>query len=749
MATNGILDITTEEYMGQDPEMQIDQDEMIEIIRTLQVIGIPQDKHPEVLEAFKEWKQTNAGTVDMFLEASLQLEPGTITKIKEQQVARGPEDMQTEDEMIIQPGSGDMLDIMQSVGAPQRAAQGGRIGFANGSRDPKNMTTQELIAVVQEGYSTPEIFIELQKRLPKGIEQLDLAEMGLEGDQAFKMNQNILSNYDPNNPAVEEEFLYDLRENNPDIYDNYKRPKKWHGYLDKPSEHLPLMAQGGRIGYQTGEQVLPMPRPEEDSRLEFFRRMGAMPEQTLLKDPSSQRMNAMKGHMGGQGIMGQTPDPFGGLLGGEEGDIGIGGQPLVEYEHEGAEKPPSWWDRMRTGTHDAGVAHTPDIDMETIIDFLKKMGMALTQENIAKAAKALGMAMKFGPMGVGTSLGIEGLRSLGAPEEIEETETEQMFQHGGAVPRQGYGLGSLIKSITKAPKKIFKAAKKVLKSDLGKMAMMYLATAGFSNLAAQQGMGGAQKWFGKGGWKWLQPSNVASNIGSSIGRLTDKLGWDKVVKPSVEGGSGIIDWGADEALKKSQIAALGDLSLGGATAGSTLTNLATNPAKNPAWYKSALPWIGGAALAGGAYTAANPGDVQFDMDKRGEEVDDVTKWLASIQPAGDIDWPYPNYIGVAQGGRVGRQEGGIMDLGGAEKDYRNTGGFVDIGAKEKADDVPARLSVNEFVMTADAVRGAGDGDVEEGAERLQTTMKQLEQKGKRHKAAQGMFATSQRLGEVI
>ena len=84
-----------------------------------------------------------------------------------------------------------------------------------------------------------------------------------------------------------------------------------------------------------------------------------------------------------------------------------------------------------------------------------------------------------------------------------------------------------------------------------------------------------------------------------------------------------------------------------------------------------------------------------------------------------------------------------------EKDYRNTGGFVDIGAKEKADDVPARLSVNEFVMTADAVRGAGDGDVEEGAERLQTTMKKLEQKGKRHKAAQGMFATSQRLGEVI
>ena len=167
------------------------------------------------------------------------------------------------------------------------------------------------------------------------------------------------------------------------------------------------------------------------------------------------------------------------------------------------------------------------------------------------------------------------------------------------------------------------------------------------------------------------------------------------------------------------------------------------------WYKNPWVTIPGAMLAGGAYTAANPADVQFDTGKRDEEVNKWTQWLAGIPPADDIVYPYPNYTGVAQGGRVGAQEGGIMNLGGMEKDYRNTGGFVDIGAKEKADDVPARLSVNEFVMTADAVRGAGDGDVEEGAERLQDTMKQLEKKGKRHKAAQGMFATSQRLGEVI
>ena len=70
-------------------------------------------------------------------------------------------------------------------------------------------------------------------------------------------------------------------------------------------------------------------------------------------------------------------------------------------------------------------------------------------------------------------------------------------------------------------------------------------------------------------------------------------------------------------------------------------------------------------------------------------------------------------------------EGGLMNLGGKEMDLRG-GGFVPIGKKEKADDVPARLSKNEFVMTADAVRGAGGGDVNEGARRLYQTMDKLE-----------------------
>ena len=76
-----------------------------------------------------------------------------------------------------------------------------------------------------------------------------------------------------------------------------------------------------------------------------------------------------------------------------------------------------------------------------------------------------------------------------------------------------------------------------------------------------------------------------------------------------------------------------------------------------------------------------------------------------------------------------KKDGGLMGLkmGGTpiEMDYR-MGGFIPVGSKERADDVPARLSKNEFVMTADAVRAAGGGSVNEGAQRMYQLMNQLE-----------------------
>ena len=112
-------------------------------------------------------------------------------------------------------------------------------------------------------------------------------------------------------------------------------------------------------------------------------------------------------------------------------------------------------------------------------------------------------------------------------------------------------------------------------------------------------------------------------------------------------------------------------------------------------------------------------------------------------PAGYNQFDYPT-----GGVRVGRAEGGLMSLGGMEKDYRNEGGFVPLGKKERADDVPARLSKNEFVFTADAVRNAGGGDIDAGAEVMENVMKNLEAGGQiseESQGAQGMYNNMKQL----
>ena len=200
-------------------------------------------------------------------------------------------------------------------------------------------------------------------------------------------------------------------------------------------------------------------------------------------------------------------------------------------------------------------------------------------------------------------------------------------------------------------------------------------------------------------------------------------------------------------------------------------------------------------LVGGLGAGALMGNMteeEIMESKRGEGLDVEgirTEVLTAMKdPSGEalkairIKYPFlgtqrsKDVSGLAMGGRIGymgggmtmgdprmmmpqsrmpMEEGGIMDLGGMEKDYRAEGGFVPIGAKEKADDVPARLSVNEFVFTADAVRNAGGGDIDKGAEVMENMMKNLEAGGQLSEESQGMqgardmFQTSQRLGEVV
>jgi hypothetical protein len=111
----------------------------------------------------------------------------------------------------------------------------------------------------------------------------------------------------------------------------------------------------------------------------------------------------------------------------------------------------------------------------------------------------------------------------------------------------------------------------------------------------------------------------------------------------------------------------------------------------------------------------------------------------------DSDRYYDTVGGMNKGGRPGYALGDTATMaaqaeglplrnnqvGITELDLRDSGGFIPpVGIKEKADDIPAMLSNNEFVFTADAVRGMGDGDVDMGAQRMYDIMKKLEKGGR-------------------
>jgi len=309
--------------------------------------------------------------------------------------------------------------------------------------------------------------------------------------------------------------------------------------------------------------------------------------------------------------------------------------------------------------------------------------------------------------------------------------------------RKAYGLGSIFK-------KVAKATKKVLKSPIGQAALIY---AGGAYLGGSTMMGGAGGSFMS---RMQSPSNLMNVFKNTKGRgifdLGKKIGFNKLPEDASF---------FDKAMKFGKLGLLG-YGLAKSPLGKVKPNEATFSDR------------------GGQLIDPISGEPN-DMAGMRENIE-----LAKLEAGGDpeklaaIDAKYNNmlnlayqanlpdatpYVGfgkpgyrttrAATGGRIGKAEGGLMDLGGMEKDYRNDGGFVPIGEYEKKDDVPARLSVNEFVFTADAVRSAGQGDIDKGAEVMENMMKNLENGGTVSEESQGntgaqdMFSVSQRLGEVI
>ena len=274
--------------------------------------------------------------------------------------------------------------------------------------------------------------------------------------------------------------------------------------------------------------------------------------------------------------------------------------------------------------------------------------------------------------------------------------------------RQMYGLGKLVKKVTKS-------VKKIAKSDLGKAALTAAAVyyGGGGNLFGFQRAGMSGFSFGNlpgaGFFKGKSPLNTSlfSNLPSTA---VDRL--------------------ATQAAKT----AAGTTSSGGLGIGTL---------------------IAGTSLLAGLLTPEQEEEAQ--ELSRGEGID-IEAARKSILAAGTQD-DFRARRFRAEGGSmkepVAKKTMPLLDMDGKEMDLREEGGFVPIGRMEKPDDVPARLSKNEFVFTADAVRNAGDGDVDKGAEVMYNMMKNLESGGDVSEESQGlegarkMFQTSQRLEEVL
>jgi len=320
-----------------------------------------------------------------------------------------------------------------------------------------------------------------------------------------------------------------------------------------------------------------------------------------------------------------------------------------------------------------------------------------------------------------------------------ERLTQKYMASGG---RAQYGLGSIVKSVGKAVKGAVKGVargvKKVAKSDLGKTALAAAALyyGGGGNLFGLQraGMSG----FSLGN---LPGASALSNVFSSKGKGTlasfaiGTLG-SSILSAAEAGGLDTSDPNAEVDLES----LTGYLTKGYKNLNPQATDeeVFQFVQENTAEYRAMGGRIG--------YSDGTPSFEEYMRERKG------------IEQKMNLEQLYKEYkedlrkkkvreqkTMAATGGRIGYAMGtdekvdmaaGIEGLpvrqnkaGVKELDLRETGGFIQpVGIKEKADDIPAMLSNNEFVFTADAVRAAGGGDVDKGAQLMYDTMKKLESK---------------------
>lgn len=306
-------------------------------------------------------------------------------------------------------------------------------------------------------------------------------------------------------------------------------------------------------------------------------------------------------------------------------------------------------------------------------------------------------------------------------------------------PRQQYGLGSFVK---KAFKGVTKGIKKFAKSDLGKAALL----AGGAYFAPT--LFGGKAGFG----------NFGSMLKSGIGSLASKL-------PSKEAIGGFLK--GEKTFGKTLGVMAGGTLLGGLLAKAeqgdedaiaatqnvgALRSYLESGYRNLGYDEKEIPTLVEQGVseytsASGGYASGgrveysdgteDPDDLYSRSYKRVMELMDegydfgsaVKKYMEETRDKKAMGGtPEQNAIQAAgiEGLPLNQNPAGVTEL-----DLRETGGFIPpVGVKEKADDIPAMLANNEFVFTADAVRGMGDGNVNKGAQRMYDMMKKLEKGGR-------------------
>ena len=371
-------------------------------------------------------------------------------------------------------------------------------------------------------------------------------------------------------------------------------------------------------------------------------------------------------------------------------------------------------------------------------------------------------------------------------------QPRQMYEYGGlSAPRQNYGLGSFVK-------KAVRGVKKVVKSPLGKMALLGTAANfapmlfGKGTLMSQAGglsglksrfmsgkgfMGGIGNMFGKEGdiTKGLSMGRVGLGaLGAASLAPLFMGGGDDEVEESVTQ----LDPNAAVQSAKNYYSGLGDKGVGlnfmpqkkyvnqnfyaadGGRAGYAMGGNIEDEEefmRSGAGQSRRMP-TAFLAMGGGAGEAQAEQMLQAEFIKyknRGGELS-FQQFVQAVMQQQEQGMQQP--MMAANGGRMNYAEGGgimdteqaeMIDMGGQEKDYRDEGGFVAMGGEERADDVPARLSKNEFVFTADAVRNAGGGDIDRGSEVMQNLMDNLEQGGQVSEDSQGLGGGEEMMSEEM